>query len=141
MIRGKYNCFIAKKYRQGQGFEKTRALLWCKTERWIVIMAVLTREQLLSRVNEVIGENNNDDNALSFIEDVSDTYDSLASKDGVNWEEKYKELDNSWREKYRARFFNSSGEEPDTTSNKDDVNDEPEQKPLTYENLFKEEEK
>jgi len=104
-------------------------------------MAILTREQLLSRVNEVIGENNNDDNALSFIEDVSDTYDSLVSKGDVNWEEKYKELDNSWREKYRARFFNSSGEEPDTASTNNDDNGEPEKKPLTYENLFKEEEK
>ena len=104
-------------------------------------MAVLTREQLLSRVNAIIGEENNDDNALSFIEDVSDTYDSLVNKSDVNWEEKYKELDNSWREKYRARFFNNSGDEPDVTSTDNDVNDEPEQKPLTYENLFKEEEK
>ena len=64
-------------------------------------MAIRTREELISRLSDYIGEDNSDA-ALEIMEDVTDTYDDLSS--GENWRERYDELDRTWRERYQARF-------------------------------------
>lgn len=64
-------------------------------------MAVRTREELMQRLSEYIGEDNSDA-ALEIMEDVTDTYDDLTS--GEDWHARYDELDASWRERYRERF-------------------------------------
>lgn len=97
-------------------------------------MSVLSREELLARINDMIGESD-DDNTLSFIEDVTDTLTDLENKangDGTDWKKKYEQNDAEWRKKYKERFFNS-GTEPDP-----EPDPEPEQEPVTYEELFKE---
>lgn len=97
-------------------------------------MSVLSREALMDRINDMIGESD-DDEALSFIEDVTDTLTHLENKangDGTDWKEKYLQNDAGWRKKYKERFFNS-GTEPDP-----EPDPEPEQEPVTYEELFKE---
>lgn len=104
-------------------------------------MAILSREDLLNRVRGILGEDNTTDDAIKLIEDVTDTYNSLSNEGNEDWKKKYEQNDAEWRKKYTDRFFNKSGEEPDTTSNDNNDNGEPEKKPLTYENLFKEEEK
>lgn len=74
-------------------------------------MSVLDRNTFFERINNVVGTDSSDE-SIAFVEDMTDTYNHLeqvANGDGVNWEEKYKELDNSWREKYRKRFFSSNG--------------------------------
>lgn len=74
-------------------------------------MSVLDRETFFSRINAVIGTDSSDE-SISFVEDMTDTYNHLekvAQGDGTNWEERYNELDKSWREKYRRRFFSSNG--------------------------------
>ena len=43
-------------------------------------MAVLTREDYRARVNARVGENASDED-LSFLEDMTDTYDSLAGSE------------------------------------------------------------
>lgn len=100
-------------------------------------MAVRTREELITSLNAILGENTSDD-ALAIIEDVSDTYNELdqkANPDGVNWEERYTELDNEWRERYRQRFNEPYNDDNDNNNNNDDK-----PKALKFENLFSTEE-
>lgn len=100
-------------------------------------MSILSREQLLEKIKQRVGEDTSDE-ALSFIEDVSDTiadYESRSTST-TNWEQKYKENDEAWRKKYRERFFSTpSGEEAPPAEEAD------EEKPKSYyfDNLFKEE--
>lgn len=101
-------------------------------------MAVRTKEELLELIKNRIGEDNSDE-ALAFIEDITDTLSDLESKASTDWEEKYNALDNDWRERYKSRFFSAPVDvkEDDFI---DDVNDvEDEAKDLTFEALFEEE--
>lgn len=98
-------------------------------------MAIRTREELLSSINTHIGDDASDE-VLSLIEDITDTINDFENKsknNGENWEQKYHENDAAWRKKYRDRFFggnDSDKDEPEIDIKKD--------KPLTFENLFKE---
>lgn len=99
-------------------------------------MAVKTKDELMGAIRARIGEDSSDE-AISLVEDISDTFDDIQSKatsDGTDWKAKYEENDATWRQKYRDRFFN-------THETKDDeVEDEGEEiKALTYDELFKEE--
>lgn len=75
---------------------------------------ILDRETFFNRINDLVGTNT-DDTSMSFIEDMTDTYNSLeeasqqANTSNDEWEKKYKELDASWREKYKSRFFSTGG--------------------------------
>lgn len=96
-------------------------------------MAVLSKEDLLTKINGQLG-NDTSDEALSLIEDISDTLDSLGSGgSGENWKQKYEENDAAWRQKYRDRFFGGKGDPAD-----DEDNDPNDKKPRTFEDLFKE---
>ena len=59
-------------------------------------------EELLESAKNILGENASDE-ALAFIEDITDSY----SKPEVDWEAKYKENDALWRQKYRDRFYST----------------------------------
>lgn len=74
-------------------------------------MAVLTREDFVARVKDRIGEATDDD-SIAFLEDMTDTYESLTANGADEWKQKYEDAekryqdnDRSWREKYRNRFF------------------------------------
>ena len=70
-------------------------------------MAVLDRDTFFQRVKERVGEAT-DDETLAFVEDITDTYNDLETRargDGVDWKSKYEESENTWRRKYRERFF------------------------------------
>lgn len=73
-------------------------------------MAILDRENFMSRLQARIGEDTSDD-AISFMEDMTDTFNDLSSRSNgesqAEWQNKYDELDKTWREKYTARFFNT----------------------------------
>lgn len=74
-------------------------------------MPILDREKFFNRVHERVG-NDTSDEAISFLEDMTDTYNDLEKKTrekGEDWEKKYHELDESWKAKYRHRFMNSDG--------------------------------
>lgn len=92
-------------------------------------MAVKTREEIMNAVRARIGEDTSDE-ALAFIEDVSDTLESMSNSDSENWKKKYEDNDAQWRQKYRDRFYSGGSDD-------DDI-EQPEDKPLTFENLFKE---
>lgn len=94
-------------------------------------MSVKPISDLLSKANDIIGENN-DDSVLEFIGDLSDTLNSFKdSEDKISTLEREKtELDNSWRKKYRERFFSPAPAEDEPPD------DEPALK-TKYEELFK----
>lgn len=90
-------------------------------------MAILTRDEFFDRVQKVAGTDTSDE-TLAFIEDMSDTYNSLDEKangEGADWERRYHELDESWKEKYKKRFFSGGGsriiEEKEIVDDKKDI--------------------
>lgn len=89
---------------------------------------VLDRNSLIQRIKEYVGDND-DDNTLSFIEDVTD---SINSYDNEDWKTKYEENDASWRQKYKDRFFNAGSDKDET----DDILTPPKPKTYRYEDLF-----
>ena len=98
-------------------------------------MAVLSKEDFLSRINERIGEDNSDE-AIEFMEDMSDTYNDMASKitDSTDWKKKYEENDKAWRNKYKERFTSSHNEDDDLGGDNDGI-----PSPKTCDDLFKKE--
>lgn len=97
-------------------------------------MAVLNRDDFFARINNIIGTDTSDE-SINFVEDMTDTYNDLeksANGDGINWKEKYNELDNSWKKKYQNRFFSGSS---NTFSQSDNAPEPP--KETKIEDLFK----
>lgn len=95
-------------------------------------MAIKSKDELLQAINERFGEDNSDE-TLSFIEDVTDTITELETRatDSTNWKQKYEENDKEWRNKYRSRFFEGVKQE----ENEDDY--EEIETPITsFEQLF-----
>ena len=96
-------------------------------------MAVLSREDLMKRLNEALGE----DADVSIMEDVADTYDAIADhSDADEWERRYNENEAAWRKRYRDRFEFGT---PDSgaMNNTDDTEDEEEEiKVKTFDELF-----
>lgn len=67
-------------------------------------MSVLDRDTFLARVRDRIGEATDDD-SISFLEDMTDTYESLTANGQEDWKSIYEENDRQWRERYRNRFM------------------------------------
>lgn len=101
-------------------------------------MAIKTKDELINNIKTFIGENDSDE-ALALLEDVSDTFADFETKtaDSTDWKSKYEENDKAWRTKYKERFsapIKSQDDSNDGDSiNDDDIEDD---KPLTFENLF-----
>ena len=94
-------------------------------------MAVLSREDLMKRLNEALG----DDADVSILEDVADTYDAVADhSDADEWERRYNENEAAWRKRYRDRF--ESGTPDPTATNTEDEPQEEEIKVKTFDELF-----
>lgn len=72
---------------------------------------IKTYEEIMESVKQRLGEDSSDE-ALSFIEDISDTLKSFESKTNgsEDWKKMFEENDKMWREKYRDRFFNADAE-------------------------------
>lgn len=93
-------------------------------------MPKLERGAFMERIKAIVGEATDDD-ALSFIADMTDTYDGLAQPS--DWEEKYNTehaAHEALRKEYRDRFF-SGGTTPPAEP------DKPGAEEITYEDLFK----
>lgn len=91
-------------------------------------MAVRTRDELITAVNTIIGETP-DDNGLSLLEDISDTFASY--DDTEDWKTKYEENDAEWRKRYKERF---EGKKVIVEENEDDGKKEK----TKFEELFEE---
>ena len=78
-------------------------------------MAKLTKEELLKKANAFIGDQATDE-GVSLLEDIADTIEDTTDiseyvKRIEELEQKVSDTENTWREKYRARFLDST---PDT---------------------------
>lgn len=91
-------------------------------------MSVLSKEDLIAKLNASFGENLSDDN-ISLLEDVADTIDSFL--DAEDWKTKYEENDASWRKRYKERF---EGKGDDI--HEDDSEIEHYDAPTKFEDLF-----
>ena len=73
-------------------------------------MAILNKDDFFNAINARVGTDTSDE-SIKFIEDMTDTYNHLeqgANSDAEDWKKKYEELDASWKNKYKARFFSGS---------------------------------
>ena len=105
-------------------------------------MAILTKDQIMEMIRQRSGDDASDE-TLQFIEDVGDTLNNMEqlSAEGASWKAKYEENDESWRKKYKDRFFNSDVREDLAALDKKKEGPDPEDERLTYDKLFKTEEK
>lgn len=71
-------------------------------------MAILNRNDYFARLESRLA-NDASPEAISFLEDMTDTYNDLENKangDGIDWEQRFKDNDAMWRARYQNRFFN-----------------------------------
>ena len=92
-------------------------------------MVIDTREEFLKRIGEKIGDSDED---IAFLEDMTDTYDSLQSATDQETIQRLTAENDELRRKYRERFFKPA-DEPD------DIDEpEPKEKILSsFDDLFK----
>lgn len=102
-------------------------------------MAVVTKDELLNSINDIVGEDSSD-KVISLIENVTDTIDSLteAAADSTDWKQKFEDNDNQWRAKYKARFFDT-GDDESVEEVEEVIEDDEVEEKTTYEDLFEEE--
>lgn len=98
-------------------------------------MSVRSREELITTVTSMFGENPSDDQ-ISLLEDITDTVEDYEDRlsDTTDWKTKYEENDKEWRKRYTDRFNNTEPKPEPTT-----VEPEPEPEVMTtFDDLFKE---
>ena len=94
-------------------------------------MPKLERDAFMERIKAIVGDATDDD-ALSFIADMTDTYDGLAKPS--DWEEKYNTehaAHEALRKEYRDRFFSGNAGDPPPEP------DKPGAEEITFDDLFR----
>lgn len=91
-------------------------------------MAIRTSEEFLTMIKQRVGDSTSDED-ISFIEDASDTINSMSQHESEI--AKLRAENEDLRKKYRDRFFDPKPDEPEPNKQ------EPEK--LTFESLFSEE--
>ena len=101
---------------------------------------IKTKDEIMASIRTRIGDDTSNE-AITLIEDVSDTLDDLTrrSSDQTDWETKYNENDEMWRKRYMERF--EQGTDFDDARNAESgagVFDEGKEQdaPKTFEDLF-----
>lgn len=90
-----------------------------------------TKDELLSALRGVLGDNQSDE-AIALIEDVTDTFEAPAE----DWEQKFKDNDAAWRQKYTERFFAGDVDQGDGGNTETVIESGETEKNLTYDDLF-----
>lgn len=96
-------------------------------------MSVLSKEDFMASIKARVGDDTSDE-AIKFIEDMTDTYDEMEKNEGEDWKKKYEENDEMWRNKYTSRFYSSDS---DSENKEVEKESESEKEVRTYEDLFK----
>ena len=101
-------------------------------------MAVKTKDEIMEAVKKRIGDDTSDE-AISLLEDVTDTFTDYETKvaDKTDWKTKYDELDASWRKKYMDRFSGKTGKKA-KKEQEEQIKDDGESR--TFDELFTERE-
>ncbi len=107
---------------------------------------VLNKEEFLASIKERIGEDTTD-SSIKFLEDMTDTFDSLSKNSNEDWQKKYEdqvkkteETESTWRKKYTDRFFDAPADQ-DKEPKVESLNDgDGDNTPKKFSDLFKEKE-
>ena len=94
-------------------------------------------EEIMDAVKTRLSDDTSDE-ALSFIEDISDTLKAGNNNEAEELKKKLEENDKMWRKKYMDRFFNNDVDkdiEKETDNSNMSDQEEPEA-PQTFEELF-----
>lgn len=99
-------------------------------------MAVVNKDTIMERLRENFNDNDSDD-VLGLLEDVTDTLNDYQSRleENGDWKERYEQNDREWRQKYKDRFFNNDPE-PDPDPEPEPDKDPEQATPTTFEELF-----
>lgn len=104
-------------------------------------MAVLNRDDYFARLHSRLAEDTSED-GIAFLEDMTDTYEDLekrANGDGIDWEARYRDLDESWKKRYRHRFFSGGPGNPNYHEDSEE-SDEYDPNRITIDSLFEKKE-
>ena len=105
-------------------------------------MATLGRKEFFETLNKLIGDNSSDE-AITALENLTDTFNDFENRTSgsTDWEKRYNENDKMWREKYRARFFDSDAEKQPVPEPEPEPEKTPEQvkaETISIDDLFRE---
>ena len=107
-------------------------------------MAVKSKDELLSSLKSIVGDTPSDE-ALTLLEDISDTLDNSTGgssdedkKKIEELEKQVKDTDEMWRKRYADRFLNPSDDNggSDDDNSDDEQEDNDDESPKTFEELF-----
>lgn len=101
-------------------------------------MAVKTKDEILQSVKSIIGEST-DDNAIELLEDITDTINDYDEKTKEDWKAKYDKLDETWKKKYKERFFNDEIEDDNKGKEKEkekEIEEEKDETEITFNDIF-----
>lgn len=107
---------------------------------------IKSKEDILKSISVIVGENNSDE-AIALIEDVTDTIDDFQKRvdgDGKDYKKLYesevsarKEDNDNWKKKYVDRFFNPEAEKEIEKEIEKQKEVEELEKNLSFDDLFK----
>lgn len=96
-----------------------------------------SKEEIMESAKTLFGDRN-DDEVISFYEDLTDSYNDNANEVETvkaEYEKKLSDLDKEWRDKYTQRFFEGGTDKNDDVIENPDATETVELK-TTYEELF-----
>lgn len=96
-------------------------------------MAVVSKEDLLRRFGEIVGDRN-DEEVISFMEDISDTV--VEHPDPTPESDEYKDKYEDLLRRFKARFYGDEREE--VKEKRETVKNDGEEREVTEEDIFKE---
>lgn len=96
-------------------------------------MAVVSKEDLLRRFGEIVGDRN-DEEVISFMEDISDTV--VEHPDPTPETDEYKDKYEDLLRRFKARFYGDEREE--VKEKRETVKNDGEEREVTEEDIFKE---
>ena len=104
----------------------------------------LNREDFMDAISAIVGDRT-DDEAIAFVENMTDTFDgfedSEKDKTIADLQKSLEETEQSWRKKYRDRFYSGTDEEenPSNQPLEEDKDEMIEAEEITIDDLFNEE--
>ena len=104
----------------------------------------LNREDFMSAISAIVGERT-DVEAISFVENMTHTYDGFGDSEKdktiAELQKSLKDTEETWRKKYRDRFYSGTDEEenPSNQPLEEDKDEMIEAEEITIDDLFDEE--
>ena len=105
---------------------------------------ILNREDFIKAISAIVGERT-DDEAISFVENMTDTFDGFGDSEKdktiADLQKRLEETEQSWRKKYRDRFYSGIDEEENPSNQllEEDKDEMIEAEEITIDDLFDEE--